>query len=142
MFDVDVQTELSKIKFKSLTVDQEVAFSTIMKAVCDETHTLKLFFLIAPGGYGITFLIEVVLATVRGMGKIALAVVASSGIATELLQVGRTAHSRFKIPIPVNETSVCNIRVQSDTAKLMRKVELIIWNEVIMSHVHQVDCVD
>ena len=75
------------------------------------------------------------------MGKIALAV-ASSGIAAELLGGGRTAHSRFKIPIPINETSVCNINAQSDTVKLMRKVEPINYDEVMMSHIHQMDCVD
>ena len=52
MFDVDAQKELSKIKSKRLNVDQEVVFSTIVKAVCDETHTQKLFFLNAPGSYG------------------------------------------------------------------------------------------
>ena len=131
----------SKIKSKSLNVDQKVAFSTIMKAVCDETCTQKLFFLNTPSGYGKTFLIEVILATVRGISKNALAV-ASSGIAAELLEGCRIPHSSFKIPILVNETSVCNIKAQSDTAKLMRKVELIIWHEVMMSHVHRVDCVD
>ena len=88
-----------------------------------------------------TFLIEVLHATVRSMGKIVLAV-ASSGTAAELFEGTRLAHSRFKIPIPINETSVCNIKAQSDTAKLMRKVKLITWDEVMMSHVHQVDCVD
>ena len=75
------------------------------------------------------------------MGKIALAV-ASSGIAAELLEGGRTAHSRFKIPIPINESSVCSISAQSNDAKLLRKTSLIIWDEIMMSHVHQVDCVD
>ena len=75
------------------------------------------------------------------MGKIALAV-ASSGIAAELLQGGRTVHSWFKIPIPVNETSVCSISLQSDDAKLMQQTSLIIWDEIMMSHVDQVDCVD
>ena len=37
-------------------------------------------------------LIETLLSIVRGMGKIALAV-ASSGVAAELLEGGRTAHS-------------------------------------------------
>ena len=46
-----------------------------------------MFFVNAPGGYGKTFLIETLLSTVRGMGKIALAV-ASSGIAAELLEGG------------------------------------------------------
>ena len=66
----------------------------IMKAVEDENCPQKLFFLNAPGGYGKTFPIETLLSTVTGMGKIPLAV-ASSGIAAELLEGGRTAHSRF-----------------------------------------------
>ena len=65
-----------------------------------------------------TFLIEVLLSTVRGMGKIAQAV-ASSGIAAELMEGGQTAHSHFKIPIPVNESSVCSISPQSNDAKFL-----------------------
>ena len=112
-----------------------------MPAVNDDTHVNRLFFLNASRGYGKSFLIEAVLCSVRGLGKIALAV-ASFGIAAELLEGGRTAHSRFKIPIPINESSVCNISLQSDLAKLIRKTSLIIWDEIMMSHVHQVDYVD
>ena len=97
-------------------------------------------FLNAPGGYGKTFLIDALLSTVRGLGKIALAV-ASSGIVAELLEGGRTVHSKFKIPIPINESSVSNISLQSDIAKLIQKTSLI-WDEIMMSHMHQVDCVD
>ena len=86
-------------------------------------------------------MIEALLCSVRGLGKIALAV-ASSGIAAEHLEGGRTAHSRFRIPIPINGSSVCNISLQSDVAKLIQKTSLIIWDEIMMSHVHQVDCVD
>ena len=57
------------------------------------------------------------------VGEIALAV-ASSGIAAELLEGGRTAHSRFKIPIPINELSVCNISLQSDLARLIGRHHL------------------
>ena len=78
---------------------------------------------------------------VRSMGKIVLAV-ASSGIAAELLEGGQTAHSHFKIPIPVTETSVCSISLQSNDAKLLKETLLIIWDEIMMAHVHQVDCVD
>ena len=69
----------------------------IMAAVQDHNHLPRLFFLNAPGGYGKTFLIEALLSTVRGMGKIALAV-ASSGIAAELLEGGRmpTQDSRYQ----------------------------------------------
>ncbi|GES92234.1 uncharacterized protein LOC112184611 [Rhizophagus clarus] len=47
-------------------------------------------------------LFNMILAKVRLNHKIALAV-ASSGIAALLLDGGRTAHSRFKIPIPLTE---------------------------------------
>ena len=141
IFDVESQKEISEVKCRSLNSDQEEAFHTIMKAIEDENHTQRVFFLNAPGGCGKTFLIETLLSTVRGMGKIALAV-ASSGIAAELLEGGRTAHSRFKIPIPIYESSVCSISLQSNDAKLMREASLILWDEVMMSRVDQVDCVD
>ena len=141
LFDTTLQKCISESKCKSLNIDQQNAFCTIMKAVQDENHPERLFFLNAPGGYGKTFLIEALLSTVRGMGKIALAV-ASSGIAAELLEGGRTAHSWFKIPIPVNENSVCSISLQSNDAKLLQKASLIIWDEIMMAHAHQVDCVD
>ena len=37
---------------------------------------------------------------------------------------------------------MCNISLQSDIVKLIQKTSLIIWDEIMMSHVHQVDCVD
>ena len=141
MFCAENQADIGRRKCEQLNTDQAHAFSAIMEAVNDNTHVNRLFFLNAPRGYGKTFLIEALLSTVRGLGKIALAV-ASSGIAAELLEGGRTAHSRFKIPIPINESSVCNISLQSDIAKLIQKTSLIIWDEIMMSHVHQVDCVD
>ena len=36
---------------------------------------------------------------------------------------------------------MCNISLQSDIVKLIQKTSLIIWDEIMMSHVHQVDCV-
>ena len=141
MFCAENQADIGRTKCQQLNTDQAHALSAIMEAVNDDTHVNRLFFLNAPRGYGKTFLIEALLSTVRGLGKIALAV-ASLGIAAELLEGGRTAHSRFKIPIPINESSVCNISLQSDLVKLIQKTSLIIWDEIMMSHVHQVDCVD
>ena len=74
MFDIQVQQNLSDLKCKSLNSDQHDAFCMIMKAVQDENYLQRTFFLNAPGGYGKTFLIEALLSTVQGMGKIALAV--------------------------------------------------------------------
>ena len=141
MFCAENQADIGTRKCEQLNTDQAHAFAASMQAVTDDTHVNRLFFLNAPGGYGKTSLIEALLSTVTGLGKIALAV-ASSGIAAELLEGGRTAHSRFKIPTPINESSVCNISLQSNVAKLIQKTSLVIWDEIMMSHVHQVDCVD
>ena len=105
---IDHQKEITDFKCSKLNTDQQEVFCSIIKAVKDKNHPHRMYFLNAPGGYGKTFLIEALLSAVRSMGKIALAV-ASSGIAAELLESGRTAHSHFKIPIPVHEDSVCSI---------------------------------
>ncbi len=113
-----------------------------MHAVSDGARAAR-FFIDAPGGTGTalsasylsgkTFLCNLLLASVRIRGEIALAV-ASSGIAALLLEGGRTAHSRFKLPIDINEMSVCNVRKQSALARLIRETSLFIWDEAPMAH--------
>ena len=106
-------------------------------------NTMKglLFFLDGPGGSEKTFLYNALLSRVRGENKIALAC-ASSGIAALLLSNGRTAHSRFKIPIDLNNESTCNIKVTSNHASLLRQASLIIWDEASMTHRHAFEAVD
>ena len=60
--------------------------------------------------------------------------VASSGIASLLLPGGRTAHSKFKIPVPIFEDSTCNIIHGSQLAELLNQTNLIIWDEAPMTH--------
>ena len=48
---------------------------------------------------------------------------ASSGIAATLLKGGRTAHSFFGIPIPVLNTSTCNVKLNTKLGKLFIKVK-------------------
>jgi len=72
-------------------------------------------------------------AAIRAQGKVALCV-ASSAIAALLLDGGRTAHSRFKIPIPINETSTCNIAKGDHMHGVLKETKLIIWDEAPMQH--------
>ena len=65
-------------------------------------------------------------------GGIALAV-ALSGIAALLLEGGRTAHSRFKIPIALTPQTTCFISAQSALANLIRNTALIVWDEAPMT---------
>ena len=67
-----------------------------------------------PGGTGKTYLYRALLAKVRSMDLIAVAT-ATSGIASSIMPGGRTAHSRFKIPIKLEENSVCNFTKQTGT---------------------------
>jgi hypothetical protein len=60
--------------------------------------------------------------------------VASLGIASLLLLGGRIAHSRFKIPINLHDELTCNITQQMKVAKLVRKTDIIIWDETPMMH--------
>ena len=68
--------------------------------------------------------------------------VASSGIASLLLMGGRTAHSRFKLPLELTESSTCSITKQSATAKLLQKARIIIWDEAPMMHRYTFEAVD
>ncbi|KAG2769382.1 hypothetical protein Pcac1_g19506 [Phytophthora cactorum] len=77
----------------------------------------------------------------RFSGKIALAV-ASSGTASLLLMGGRTAHSTFKIPLKLNDTSTCSIYKQSQLKGLIQKASLVIWDEEPMAHRHAFEAVD
>ncbi|KAH0650144.1 hypothetical protein KY284_030056 [Solanum tuberosum] len=90
------------------------------------------FFIDGPGGIGKTYLYHTLLATVRSKGFIALAT-ATSGVAASVLPGGRTAHSRFKLPIDTRENCACNISKQSSLASLIRDAKLIVWDEVSMA---------
>ena len=102
--------------------DQIRVYNTVIQLFFNLTQ-IHLF-LDRPGGTGKTFVYNTILAKIRSIGNVALAVT-SSGIAAELLDGGRTAHSRLKIPIPVLDTSTCNIPIQSSLAELIWTASII-----------------
>ncbi|XP_072395344.1 uncharacterized protein [Diabrotica undecimpunctata] len=116
-----------------LNYQQKEVYDTLMKAIADENG--GLYFLHAPGGTGKTFLMSLVLATVRARSNIAVAV-ASSGIAATLLEGCRTAHSAFKLPLNLQtiEEPTCNIAKHSAMAKVLAASKIIIWDECTMAH--------
>ncbi|XP_012858113.1 PREDICTED: ATP-dependent DNA helicase PIF1-like [Erythranthe guttata] len=64
------------------------------------------------------------------------------GIASLLLPGGRTAHSRFGLPIIVHESSTCSIKQQSPQAELLSRAKLIIWDEASMMHIYCFEALD
>ncbi|XP_071739059.1 uncharacterized protein [Rutidosis leptorrhynchoides] len=127
------------ILFSSLTSEQKGVYDEIMSAV--HNNVGGVFFEYGYGGTGKTFLWKTLSTAIRSKGKIVLNI-ASSGIASLLLSGGRTAHSRFVIPININEDSICSINVNSQLADLLRQASLIIWDEAPMIHKHCFEALD
>ena len=98
-------------------------------------------FVDAPGGTGKTYTFNAILSAVRAERRIALAV-AYSGIAATLLEGGRTFHSRFKAPLSPQSTSMCAISAQSPLADLIRRTDLIVWDEAPMAHRYLLEALD
>ena len=109
------------------TESQTEVFDMVMKSV--DNQLPLCIFLYARGGTGKTFLLNAILASIRcqgpvGEGSVALAV-GTTGIAANILLLGRTFHSRFKAPLTPTEDSVCNIDAQSKLADLIRIAKII-----------------
>jgi ATP-dependent DNA helicase PIF1 len=100
-----------------------------------------VFFLHGYGGTGKTFMWRTLASKLRSQHDIVLTV-ATSGIASLLLPGGRTAHSKFKMPVPTLDNSTCNIDHDSDMAQLLRETKLIIWDEAPMAHRYTFECLD
>jgi hypothetical protein len=128
--------EISKLVHQ-LNPDQRRAYDAIMNAY--HSKSSKAYFIDGPAGTGKTFLYSTILSTVRAEGKIAIAV-AGSGIAALLLEGGRTAHSRFNIPIPILDEQTCNLT--KDVAELLKQARIIIWDEAPMTNRRVFECVD
>ncbi|XP_042059616.1 uncharacterized protein LOC121804142 [Salvia splendens] len=128
------------LEFISKFTDEQLCVhDTIMSSV--HSNDGGIFFVYGYGGTGKTFIWRSLSAGIRSKGDIVLNV-ASSGIASLLLPGGRTAHSRFKIPINVNEDSMCNIKPGGALAELIVRAKLIIWDEAPMIHKHCIEAVD
>ncbi|CAN7099598.1 unnamed protein product [Brassica rapa subsp. narinosa] len=122
-----------------MTCEQRKIYEEILSAVNKEDG--GMFFVSGFGGTGKTFLWKLLSAAIRSRGDIVLNV-ASSGIASLLLPGGRTAHSRFGIPLNPDEFSSCTMKHGSDQANLVKASSLIIWDEAPMMSKHCFEALD
>ena len=90
---------------------------------------------------GKTFLYRALLTELRSQDKLAVAT-ATSRVAASIMPDRRTAHSRFKIPLTLQEGGCCSFTKQSSTAKLLQQAALIIWNEASMTKRQNVEALD
>ena len=115
----------------ALNGDQRSIYDSVISSVC-KRHSF-VYFIAGHGGTGKTFLWRAILARLRSQDHIVLAV-ASSGVAALLMPGGRTAHSRFRIPLDIHDRSICSIGRGTLLAALIQKTSLIIWDEAPMTH--------
>ncbi|XP_045792116.1 uncharacterized protein LOC123886886 [Trifolium pratense] len=130
-YDIQEQKQEFQTLFRALTAEQREIYHTIMRAV--QKQKGGVFFLHGYGGTGKTFMWRTLASSLRSRSQIVLTV-ASSGIASLLLPGGKTAHSKFKIPVPTLDNSTCEIEHNDDYAGLLKQTKLIIWDEAPMAH--------
>lgn len=135
---VDLAKESIELE-ENLNEEQQSIYNAVLASCA--INDGQLFFVYGGGGTGKTYLWEALITKLRSQKKIVLAV-ASSGIAALLLQGGRTAHSRFKIPLDITEFSSCSISRGSRLAELIEATDLIIWDEAPMTSRFAFDAVD
>ncbi|XP_013639704.1 PREDICTED: ATP-dependent DNA helicase PIF1-like [Brassica oleracea var. oleracea] len=123
-----------------ITDEQRGVYEQILDAVLNDSG--GVFFLYGYGGTGKTFVYRALSSAILSRGMIFLNT-ASSGIATLLLEGGRTAHSRFGIPIDADEFSTCKkMEPGSDRAELVKAAKLIVWDEAPMMSRHCFETLD
>ncbi|KAM0870511.1 hypothetical protein ACQ4PT_039955 [Festuca glaucescens] len=141
----EMQYDKSALKVESLSLckqlneDQRSIYDQILHTISQPVG--KVFFVSGHGGTGKTFLWRAIITTLRANDHIVLAV-ASSGVASLLLPGGRTAHSRFRIPIDIDEQSMCNVSRGTNLAELIQKSTLILWDEAPMTQRRCFEAVD
>lgn len=129
-YDKAALAEQHAVLVSKLNTDQHLIYESVVKASSENKQ--ELIFVYGHGGTGKTLLWTTIISALRAAGKIVLAV-ASSGIASLLLPSGRTAHSRFKIPLDITNDSTCHIKKNTQLAHLLSETALIIWDEAPMS---------
>ena len=139
-YDAGIEDIKWKTCYGQFNSDQKFVFDTIDAATHGEQQS-HIFFVDAPGGTGKTFLFNALLSKWRSTQKIVVAV-ASSGIAAILLEGGKTAHSRFGIPLQVLQNSSCSVTNLSAVGKMLLLAHAIVWDEAPMASKYCVECVD
>src|SRR5258708_10948514 len=123
-----------------LNNEQWIAYDGVVRAF--RSGRGGVFFIHGPGGTGKTFLYKLIAKAIHSNGQIVFCS-ASSGVAAILLHDGATAHSSFKIPIQLHESSSCKIELHSSLGNLFATQNVLcIWDEAPMMSQYAPDALD
>ena len=71
-----------------------------------------------------------------------MGVAAWTGIAATLLYGGCILHSLFKLPVPILDTTTCNVKPTSKHAAILRSMIMFIVDEASMIPIHALNAID
>ena len=144
--DLDAERVRFDTMYAQLNEEQRLIVDTIAHEITQHGSTpisdrARVHFIDAPGGTGKTFVFNTLIAKALSTNH-KIASCAWTGIAGNLLRFGRTVHSLFKLPVPILETSTCNITPNSKQADLIRSLSIIFIDEASMIPKHALSAID
>ena len=141
MFVPAKENERAQAGSATLTEEQRLIYNQVIDSV--RSNDGMTFMLRAPGGTGKTHTLNLVAAKLRGERKVVIEV-ASTGIAALQMSHGWTAHSMFKLPRDDRnvEGCYCDVAAETQRAQFLRAADLIVWDEITMSHRYSIEAVD
>lgn len=100
------------------------------------------FFLDGKAGRGKTFSVNAIYNRIRGQGRISC-ITGTTALSVTLYERGRTAHSMFGIPVNKSASNlVSKISAFSGRAEVLKREDLIVWEEFPMANKAAIECVD
>ena len=127
----DIAHQMDRLSI--LNAQQRAIFDAVLASINDLPSSegkKNVFFLDGPAGSGKTELFRMILAKVRGEGKVALATAISGIAATNFAPLGRTLHYISGLPIRLHETSMCNL--SKEKAEVLKAAKVLIIDEITM----------
>ena len=129
----------------NLNREQLQIADAVFDAVCNVHNNIdqdvRLFFLDGSAGTGKTFTYNYLISELLGRGM-EIRTAAFTGIASTLLKGGMTVHKLFRLPVPILDTSSCNISPTSTYAAELRRIDLFLLDEASMIPIHAFHAID
>ena len=138
VLDHEAHKKEGEMQYRKLNEEQKSVVDAVLSAAQD--HDNNYFFIDGPGGTGKTFVYNTAYSLLIGMKKRVICV-AWSGIAASLLPNGRTVSSTFKLN-PVDKDLTSTMKRQSSSAKQLREIDVVIWDEAPMAPKQALEAVD
>jgi len=119
---------------------QKEVWDAVMAALQGDDH--NVIYVDGAAGTGKTTVYKTILAHLRVQGLLALPH-AFFGIAAQLLDGGRTIHSRFRLPVPLPlSDATCNLTHASPNARILHQASLLIIDEAPNMPLAAIEAID